>query len=107
MLRFLKFFGWALVIIAILLGIWDLVAWLVLGKLVLLDVGTFWHRIHPNSLLVLEPVISRYVHPYLWNPVIVGILLAPVMLVLLIIGFIILISLKLFGGIRRRTHFSS
>ena len=105
--RFLQFLGRAFIIIAVLLGIWDLVAWFSLGKFVVPDVGTVWYRAHPDSLLVLEPAISRHLHPYLWNPVIVSILLAPIMLVLLIIGFIILISLKLFGGTRRRTHLSS
>ena len=105
--RFFQFLGWAFVIIALLLGIWDLVSWFVLGKFVVPDVGSVWYLAHPDSLLVLEPAISRYLHPYLWNPVIVGILLAPIMLVSLIIGFMILISLKLFGGTRRRTHLSS
>ena len=97
MRRLLKSLGWTLATLGILLGSWDIAKSVWVGTILLTDSGTVWHKLHAESLLLIESAISRYMHPYLWNPVILAILLAPLAMVLLIIGFLILVILKVFG----------
>lgn len=60
------------------------------GQIAFLDAGTLWATLHPESLQVAEPAIARYIHPYLWHPVIVTMLLAPAFLVFAVPGLVIL-----------------
>jgi len=44
----------------------------------------------PNHFPMLEPAITRHVHPFLWDPVLLSFLLAPAALVSLGIGLILM-----------------
>ncbi len=44
----------------------------------------------PNHFPMLEPAITRHVHPFLWDPVLLSVLLAPAALVSLGIGLILM-----------------
>ncbi|MBH68442.1 MAG: hypothetical protein CMM58_08825 [Rhodospirillaceae bacterium] len=96
MRRLLKSLGWALATLGILLGSWDIAISVWVDAILLTDLGTVWHKLHARSLLLIESAISRYMHPYLWNPIVLGILLAPLAMVLLIMGLLILVLLRLF-----------
>ena len=39
--------------------------------------GFVWHTLDSTSLQLAEAAISRYLHPYLWHPIIVELLLWP------------------------------
>lgn len=40
-------------------------------------VGEWWFSLHQNSLQLAEPAIARYLHPKLWDPGVVTVLLWP------------------------------
>ena len=39
--------------------------------------GEIWFRLHPSSLNLSQAIIQRYLHPGLWDPVIIGALQWP------------------------------
>ncbi len=95
--RCFRLFGWGLVFLGIFLGLWDIVCWLFFSKFSVPDIGLLWHSFHAESLLLLEPAIARYAHPYLWDPIILEILIAPTGLVLFLFGILIVIMTKIFS----------
>ena len=107
MRRYLRLFGQGLVFSGIFLGLWDVVCWLLFGSFSITDTGALWYRCHAESLLLLEPAVSRYAHPYLWNSIILEILIAPTGLVLFLFGILIIIMTKLFSRKDVKRRFSS
>ena len=104
MRRCFNLFGRGLVFSGIFLGLWDVVCWLFFSNFSIPDIGSLWYRFHAESLLLLEPAVSRYAHPYLWDPIMLEILIAPTGLVLFLFGILIIIMTKLFSrnGVKRR-----
>ena len=107
MRRYLRLFGQGLVFSGIFLGLWDVVCWLLFDSFSIPDIGSLWYRFHAESLLLLEPAVSRYAHPYLWNSIILEILIAPTGLVLFLFGILIIIMTKLFSRKDVKRRFSS
>ena len=50
--------------------------------------GATAFRLFGDGYLALQPAIERYVHPFLWDPVLVNLLLLPTSLVLLVTGLV-------------------
>ena len=107
MRRYLRLFGQGLVFSGIFLGLWDVVCWLLFDSFSIPDIGSLWYRFHAESLLLLEPAVSRYAHPYLWNSIILEILIAPTGLVLFLFGILIIIMTKFFSRKDVKRRFSS
>lgn len=74
-----KIIGCLFVLIAITIGILDVNSWVMSDEFILTDIGSMWYSIHPTSLQVIEPIVSRYIHPALWHPFITNVLLWPAM----------------------------
>lgn len=79
------------------LGLWLLagafVAFIVDGtksiaasQITVTPLGQSWFELHPPSLNLVQAVVERYVLPFLWDPVLVNILLLPGWAVLAAIG---------------------
>jgi hypothetical protein len=81
-----RFLAW--LFIALGLGVFAYDVWVFLdsGAVRLTALGQLWYWLHPGSLNLSQAVIERYVHPFLWDPVIINVLLAPAALVFLAIG---------------------
>ena len=107
MRRYLRLFGQGLVFSGIFLGLWDVVCWLLFGRFSIPDIGSLWYRLHAESLLLLEPAVSRYAHPYLWNSIILEILIAPTGLVLFLFGILIIYMTKIVSRKDVKRRFSS
>ena len=107
MRRYLRLFGQGLVFSGIFLGLWDVVCWLLFDSFSIPEIGSLWYRFHAESLLLLEPAVSRYAHPYLWDPIILEILIAPTGLVLFLFGILIIIMTKIFSRKDVKRRFSS
>jgi hypothetical protein len=57
--------------------------------------GEIWNAVHSTSLQLLQPAIERHVAVWLWDPVILSVLTAPIWLVLVVLGaFLILLGRK-------------
>ena len=87
---FLSSIGWFMLAMGIATLGYDLVKSLASGSFSLSDTGSIWHAFHSESLQILEPALARHIHPYLWDPIILSLLLSPISLVLAILGFILL-----------------
>jgi hypothetical protein len=64
------------------------------SHLLLTSLGStlFWAL--PNKMPLLEPFIERQIHPFLWSPILINILLAPTWAVLGVVGFALLYLLR-------------
>jgi hypothetical protein len=85
-----RFIGWLLLLVALIVLVRDLIGWLDTGSFQLMVAGELWHNISPTSLELAQPAIQRHVAAWLWEPVIVTVLLWPAALVLGIPGIVLL-----------------
>lgn len=67
-----------------------------------IDVGALWWTLHPGSLQLAEPAIARHIHPFLWDPVMLGVLLSPAWLPLGVIAALLLLAGRRRGRRPRR-----
>ncbi len=77
MRKILRAFGIFLLCLAIVVGVKDLYQWYQTNDFTLTDLGSFWYSFHPNSLQLLEPAVTRYLNPFLWDPIFITVLLYP------------------------------
>lgn len=93
-LRIIGFWLLALAFVALVL---DGARTVTSGALVITPLGETWFDLSPGSLNLMQAVIQRNLHPYIWDPVVQWILLSPTWL---ITGLIALLLLAL--GKKRR-----
>ena len=62
--------------------------------------GQLWFDIDRSSLNLIQAVVQRYIHPFLWDPAIVTVLLCWAFAVLMVLGLLILAL----SGRRARTR---
>src|SRR3979490_827293 len=55
-----------------------------------ISVGQLWFDLSRSSLNLVQAVVQRYIHPFLWDPIIVTILLCWAFAVLMVLGLLIL-----------------
>lgn len=55
----------------------EIMSFVVDGTLFAKPLGTIWFELHRNSLLLLQPGIERYLHPWLWSGIIQPLLELP------------------------------
>jgi hypothetical protein len=77
LLRLVRLLGWLLVGAALLCAGSEVVASLQAGGWMPTAAGELWFRLDPFSLNLAQAVVQRYVTPWLWDPAIVTVLLAP------------------------------
>jgi hypothetical protein len=73
----LRLLGLALVAVAFVLAIIDGTASLANSELRLTPLGKTAFELFPTSFPVLQPAVERHIHPLLWDPVILNLLLLP------------------------------
>lgn len=84
--------GWFLVIAGIVILARDLLGLVNGGGFVPIAAGELWFTLHQGSLMLAEPVVSRYVPligPWLWHPVISTTLTWPAFLVVIVPGLLL------------------
>ena len=86
--------GWLLVLTALVLLGLDVWAWTDTGVFRLMSAGELWFSLDPGSLGTAQAAIQRYVHPWIWDPLVQSILLAPAAIVLGILGLMFLILFR-------------
>lgn len=97
MRRLFRFIALLLILIALALAARDGYASYQAEALRIMDAGTLWAGLHRDSLQLAEPAITRYLHPFLWHPVIVTILLFPAWVVFGGLGIILWLLTRLRG----------
>ncbi len=74
----IRFIGAALLIAGAAGLAWDVASWLGGAGFRLHAVGEAWFALHRDSLQLAQPALERHVAPFLWDPVMLTILEAPV-----------------------------
>lgn len=92
MLRFLaRFIGLWLVAGALVALVVDGAKSIAAGSIVTTPLGQLWYDLDPASLNTAQAAVERHVHPALWDPVILAVLLAPTFSVIGILGLLLML----------------
>jgi hypothetical protein len=91
--------GWLFVLAAAVVALRDIIGWLDTGTLAPLALGQLWYDVSPTSIEIAQPAIQRHVAPWIWDPVILDILLLWAAPVLAVPGLVLLWACR---GKRRR-----
>lgn len=80
----IRLIAWLLLLATLVAVGAELVASLQAGQWTPLAAGELWFKTHTESLNLSQAVIQRYIHPAVWDPGVVTVLLWPVWAVTLI-----------------------
>ena len=72
-----RIIGWLLIVAAGAVIAMEIVTLATSGEYRVLAAGEVWFKIGPAGINLAQAVIQRYIHPILWDPVIVTVLLWP------------------------------
>lgn len=75
--RILAWLGAALTVVAVLALLYELTVALQAGAWRIVPAGEIWFTLHTASLNLVQAIVQRYLHPFLWDPVIAGFLQWP------------------------------
>src|ERR1700745_3479314 len=92
-----RLIGWVFFLAGAAVLVRDLLVWFDTKTWAPIALGQLWYQLNRSSLNLVQAVIQRYVFPFLWDPIIVSILLCWAFAVLMVFGLLIL---AIFG--RRR-----
>ncbi len=95
-LRILALFALAMALITAVL---DMTRSIADSSVIMTPLGVDWFNLSPSTLNLAQATVQRYVHPYLWDPVIQTILQAPSWFVFGVLWFL----LALAGRRRKRS----
>jgi len=94
--------GWILIIAALAALAYDALGWARGDGFVMHTAGEVWYAVNRDTLNMLQAGIQRRIWPYLWDPVIVTVLLWPACLVLGVPGVVLAWAFRRRGDRRRR-----
>ncbi len=77
-MAFLRGAGWVLLLIAVLVLVFAVV--ILLGGTPIFEQtgGEYWFEVNSDSLGLAQAVTQRYLHPAIWDPFVISVLLWPV-----------------------------
>ncbi len=93
--------GWLLIVLAVATAGHEAITSLDAGAYVSLAFGALWAKIDLASLNLVQAVIQRYILPWLWDEVILNIILLPAWVVLGVPGIVVAWAFRVRGGRRR------
>jgi hypothetical protein len=89
MIRFLfRVLGLVSLSVAVILAVLDGARSVAASRLILTPLGTSWYSISPDTLNGAQAGIQRYLHPSIWDPVMIWVLNQPGAIVLAILSAI-------------------
>jgi hypothetical protein len=78
----MRVLAWILLALAVAVIGRDVVLLIETGRFPVATLGELWYAIDRGSLNLVQAVIERYLHPWLWDPVVFSLLRWPAALVL-------------------------
>ena len=87
----MRWIGSLFLLAAAVAGGFDGLNYLRAGGELFRPIGAWWHQLHPESLLLLQPAIERYILPALWDPVVLTVLELPLAVVLAVLGVVLML----------------
>ena len=85
-----RLIGWIIFLAGLSVLVRDVLVWIDTKRWAPLAVGQLWFDLNRSSLNLVQAVVQRYIHPFLWDPIIVTILLCWAFAVLMVLGLLIL-----------------
>lgn len=95
-----RILGWVLVLLALALLGRDLWVLLQSGRWAPIDTGALWWAVHPASQQGLQPAVEGSLPAWVWDPVVLSLLLAPAFATVGGLGVLLL----LLAGRRHQHH---
>jgi hypothetical protein len=86
-----RLIGWMVFLAGAAVLVNDVIVWIDTKIWAPIALGQLWYELDRSSLNVTQAVIQRYIHPFLWDPIIVSILLCWAFPVLMTLGLLILV----------------
>lgn len=85
-----RLIGWIIFLAGLAVLVRDIFVSIENGRWAPIALGQLWFDIDRSSLNLVQAVVQRYTHPFLWDPVIVTVLLCWAFAVLMVLGLLIL-----------------
>jgi hypothetical protein len=89
-----RFVGWVAFLAGLSVLVRDLILWFDTRVWMPLALGQLWYELDRSSLNLVQAVVQRYASPFLWDRIIVNILLCWVFAALIALGTLILLLAK-------------
>jgi hypothetical protein len=86
-----RLIGWIVFLAGGAVLVRDVIVWINTGIWSPIALGQLWYELNRSSLNMTQAVTQRYIHPFLWDPIIVSILLCWAFAVLMTLGLLILV----------------
>jgi hypothetical protein len=83
--------GWIFFLAGLSVLVRDVLVWIDTKRWAPIALGQLWFDLDRSSLNLTQAVVQRYIHPFLWDPIIVTILLCWAFAVLMVLGLLILV----------------
>jgi hypothetical protein len=85
-----RLIGWIIFLAGLSVLGRDGLVWIDTGHWVPIALGQLWYDFDRSSLNLVQAVVQRYLHPFLWDPIIVTILVCWAFAVLMLLGLAVL-----------------
>jgi hypothetical protein len=85
-----RLIGWVVFLAGLAVLARDVFVWIDTKHWAPIALGQLWYDLNRSSLNLVQAVVQRYIHPYLWDPIIVTILLWWAFAALMVLGLLIL-----------------
>jgi hypothetical protein len=89
-----RLIGWIVFLAGAAVLFRDLMVWNDTKTWAPLALGQLWYELNRSSLNLTQAVTQRYIHPFLWDPIIVSVLLCWAFAVLMVLGLLILVLFR-------------
>src|SRR5215471_13264755 len=89
-----RLIGWIIFLAGVSVLVRDVLVWIDTKHWAPLALGQLWYDLNRSSLNLVQAVVQRYIHPFLWDPVIVSVLLFWAFAVLMAVGAVLLIVFR-------------
>ena len=86
--------GWIVLLAGAAVLVRDGLVWIDTKHWAPIALGQLWYQLNRSSLNLVQAVVQRYIHPFLWDPIIVSILLSWAFVVLMVLGALLLIVFR-------------
>ena len=93
--------GWIILLFGSAVLVRDVLVWIDTKHWAPIALGQLWYQLNRSSLNLIQAVIQRYIHPFLWDPIIVSVLLSWAFAVLMILGALLLVLFRRRSSVAR------
>ena len=86
--------GWIALLFGTAVLVRDVLVWIDTKHWAPIALGQLWYDLNRASLNLVQAVVQRYIHPFLWDPIIVSVLLSWAFAVLMFLGLLLLVLFR-------------